>query len=78
MVSKVRGLATQLVQFYHDMVSNLEREMNPNHRQTNVIIMDFAKAFDKGTTQEAIVQTRLIRDQRIYSQVDRFIALWAL
>ena len=38
---------TQLVQFYNDMVSNLDRALNHNHRQTDVIIMDFAKAFDK-------------------------------
>ena len=29
------------------MVSNLGRALNRDHRQTNVIIMDFAKAFDK-------------------------------
>ena len=31
---------------YH-LVSNLDRALNRNHRQTDVIIMDFAKAFDK-------------------------------
>ena len=29
------------------MFSNLDRALNRNHRQTDVIIMDFAKAFDK-------------------------------
>ena len=29
------------------MVSNLDRALNRGHRQTDVIIMDFAKAFDK-------------------------------
>ena len=38
---------TQLVQFFHDLVSNLDRALNRNHRQTDVIIMDFAKAIDK-------------------------------
>ena len=38
---------TQLVQFFHDLVSNLDRALNRNQRQTDVIIMDFAKAFDK-------------------------------
>ena len=37
-----RSCEPQLVQFYHKMVSNLDR-----HKQTDVIIMDFAKAFDK-------------------------------
>ena len=34
----LRSCATQLVQFVHDIISNLE---------TDLIIMDFAKAFDK-------------------------------
>ena len=42
-----RSCETQLVQFFHDLVSNLERALNRNHRQTDVIIMDFAKAIDK-------------------------------
>ena len=61
---------TQLVQFFHDLVSNLHRALNRNHRQTDEIIMDFA-----GATQEAIVQIRLLRDKRIYSQMDHFTAL---
>ena len=70
-----RSCETQLVQFFHDLVSNLDRTLNPNHRQTNESIMDFAKAFEKGTTQESIVPIRLLRDKRIYSQVDHFMAL---
>ena len=42
-----RSCETQLVQFFHDLVINLDRALNRNHRQTDVIIMDFAKAFDK-------------------------------
>ena len=42
-----RSCETQLVQFFHDLVSNLDRALNRNHRQTVVIIMNFAKAFDK-------------------------------
>ena len=38
---------TQLVQFFHDLVSNLDRALNRNHRQTDVITMNFAKIFDK-------------------------------
>ena len=38
---------TQLVQFYHDMVSNLDGAQDRGQKQTDVIIMDFAKAFDK-------------------------------
>ena len=42
-----RSCETQLVQFYHDLVSNLDRAVNSGHKQTDVIVMDFAKAFDK-------------------------------
>ena len=42
-----RSCETQLVQFFHDLVSNLDCALNRNHRQTDVIIMYFAKAFDK-------------------------------
>ena len=42
-----RSCETQLVQFYHDMVSNLDGALDRGQKQTDVIIMDFAKAFDK-------------------------------
>ena len=48
MVSEVkRSCETQLVQFYHDVVSNLDGAQNRSHKQTDIIVMDFAKAFDK-------------------------------
>ena len=31
----------------HDIISNLDGAMNLGHKQTDLIIMDFAKAFDK-------------------------------
>ena len=42
-----RSCETQLVQFYHDLVSDLDAAQNSDQKQTDVIIMDFAKAFDK-------------------------------
>ena len=42
-----RSCETQLVQFYHDIVSNLDGAINRGHKQTDLIIMDFAKTFDK-------------------------------
>ena len=42
-----RSCETQLVQFVHDIVSNLDGAMNRGHKQTDFIIMDLAKAFDK-------------------------------
>ena len=40
-----RSCETQLVQFHHEMVSNLGGACD--QKQTDVIIMNFAKAFDK-------------------------------
>ena len=36
-----------MVQFVHDIISNLDGAVNHGHKQTDLIIMDFAKAFDK-------------------------------
>ena len=38
---------TQCVQFIHDLRENLDGAHNSVHKQTDLIIMDFAKAFDK-------------------------------
>ena len=40
-----RSCEIQLVQFVHDIISNLDGAMNRGHKQTYLIIMDFAKAF---------------------------------
>ena len=42
-----RSCETQLVRFVHNIISNLDGAMNRGHKQTDLIIMDFAKAFDK-------------------------------
>ena len=42
-----RSCETQLVQFVHDIISNLDGAMNRGHKQTDLIIMDFANSFDK-------------------------------
>ena len=42
-----RSCETQLVQFVHGIISNLDGAVNRGHKQTDLIIMDFAKAFDK-------------------------------
>ena len=36
-----------MVQFVHDTISNLDGAVNRGHKQTDLIIMDLAKAFDK-------------------------------
>ena len=42
-----RSCETQLVQFGHDVISNLDGAINRSHKQTDLIIIDFAAAFDK-------------------------------
>ena len=42
-----RSCETQLSQFYPDMISSLDGARDLGHKQTDVIIMDFANAFDK-------------------------------
>ena len=42
-----RSCETHFVQFVHDIISNLDGVINRGHKQTDLIIMDFAKAFDK-------------------------------
>ena len=44
-----RSCGIQLVQFVHDIISNLDGAANCGHKQTGLIIMDLAKAFDKVT-----------------------------
>ena len=36
-----------LVQFVHDIISNLDEALNRGHKQTGLTKMDFVKAFDK-------------------------------
>ena len=42
-----RSPETQLVQFVHDIIDNLDGAINWGHKQTDLITMDFAKAYDK-------------------------------
>ena len=42
-----RYCETQLVPFVHNIISNLDGAVNRGHKQTDLVIMDFAKAFDK-------------------------------
>ena len=36
-----------MVQFVHDIISHLDGAMDRGHKQTGLVIMDFAKAFYK-------------------------------
>ena len=42
-----RSCETQLMKFVHDIISNLDSVINQGHKQTILIIMDLAKAFNK-------------------------------
>ena len=42
-----RSSDTQLFQFVYDIISNLDGAVNCEHKQTDLIIMNFPKAFDK-------------------------------
>ena len=67
------------MQFYHDIVGNLDGAYNRGHKQTDLIIMDFTKAFDKlphrrllyfyygikGTTLEWIISWLSRRSQKV-------------
>ena len=68
-----RSCKTQLVQFYHDIVSNLDGAINCGHKQTDLIIMDFAKAFDK------VPHRRLLYKLDYYGirgSIHRWISSW--
>ena len=67
-----RSCETQLVQFFHDMVSNLDRALNRGHRQTDVI-MDFAKAFDKVPHKRLLYK---LHYYRIRGSTHKWIASW--
>ena len=38
---------TELVNFVHDIISNLDGAVNYGHKQTDLVIIDFAKDVDK-------------------------------
>ena len=51
-----RSCETQLVQFIHDLLENLDGVHYGGHKQTDLIIMDIAKAFDKIPHSVTLVQ----------------------
>ena len=68
-----RSCETQLVQFVHDIISNLDGAVNRGHKQTDLIIMDFAKAFDK------VPHRRLLHKLEYYGirgSTDKWINSW--
>ena len=68
-----RPCISQLVQFFHELVCNLARALNRNHRQTDVIIMDFAKAFDKVPRRRLLYK---LDDYEIRGSTHKRITSW--
>ena len=68
-----RSCETQLVQFYHNWVSNLDRALNRDQKQTDVIVMDFAKAFDKVPHRRLLY---ILEYYRIRGSTHKWISSW--
>ena len=61
-----RSCETQLIEFIDDLISNLEEV-----QQTDILIMDFVKAFDKVHYSLLIHKLPSLRHQRRGKQLDR-------
>ena len=60
-------------QFVHDIISNLDWAVNSEHKQTDLIIIDFAKAFEK------VPHRRLLHKLDYYGirgSIHKWIILW--
>ena len=68
-----RSCETQLVQFYHDLISNLDLALNSDQKQTDVFIMDFAKAFDKVPHRRLLYKLEYYRIRR---STHKWISSW--
>ena len=68
-----KSCETQLVQFYHDMVSNLDGARDRGQKQTDVIIMDFTKAFDKVPHRRLLFK---LGYYRIRGSTHKWISSW--
>ena len=68
-----RSCETQLVQFVHDIISNLDGVMNRGHKQTDLISQRHSTRSHTG----GYYTTRLLWDTRVHLRVDQLMALWA-
>ena len=68
-----RSCEPQLVQFVHDVISNLDGVMNRGHKQTDLIIMDFAKTFDKVTHRRLLHK---LENYGIRGSIHKWISSW--
>ena len=68
-----RSCETQLVQFIHDIALNLDKGYSKGHKQTDVIVMDFAKAFDKVPHKRLLYK---LDHYGVRGTTNRWIASW--
>ena len=71
-----RSCKTQLVQFVHNIISNLDGAVNRGHKQTDLILMDFAKALTRFHTGGYYTHWNIMGLEDP-PQVDQLAALWA-
>ena len=50
-----RFCKTRLVQCVHGIINNLDWAVNRGHKQTNITIIDFSKAFDKVPHNSSVI-----------------------
>ena len=73
-----RSCEIQLVQFIHDLYENLDGAHNRDHKQTDLIIMDFAKAFDTVPHRRLVYKLEYYGIYpKWYPSVDHCLAVWA-
>ena len=69
-----RSCETQLIEFVHDVAYNMQEGI-----QNDVVVMDFAKVFDKVAHNRSIaLQTVIIWGKGKYFGMDRFFSLWQI
>ena len=57
-----RSCQTKLEQFVHNIINNQDGAVNREHKQTDLIQMDFAKAFDKVPQRRLLHKFGLLLD----------------
>ena len=61
-----RSCETQLIMLIHELLQTMQKS-----KQTDLILLDFSKAFDKVSHEKLIPQITQLRGQRQYTQLDQ-------
>ena len=75
-VKSQRSCETQLVQFFHDMVSNLDRALNRGHRQTDVITMTRFHTGDYSTNCSTMGLEDLLTSGSLHGSLRSYRTTW--